>query len=226
MDNEYLSTKATRKLLGVTTVTLRNWDRENRIRTTRTPSGLRLYNKQDVHNILGGNHTIKTKKKIAYCRVSSKKQEDDLERQCDFFRHNFPLYEIVTDVGSGINWKRKGLKTILECCMQGGVEELVVAHRDRLCRFGFELVEFILQCNDVKLTVLDTDDDSCSSRDLADDILSIVHVYSCREMGKRRYKSKKDSTVSDIGPEKDTEKVDGDDEVCLQQGVVVPEKSL
>ena len=76
---------------------------------------------------------FKKKKKIAYCRVSSKKQADDLERQKNFFTTKFPDYELVTDIGSGINWKRKGLKTILESAMSGDISELVVAHRDRLC---------------------------------------------------------------------------------------------
>ena len=95
------------------------------------------------------------KKKIAYCRVSSQKQHDDLERQKDFFRHKYPDHFIITDIASGINWKRKGLQTILEQSMQGDISEIVVTHKDRLCRFGFELLEWIFQKYKVKVIILD-----------------------------------------------------------------------
>jgi putative resolvase len=91
----------------------------------------------------------------------------------------------ITDIGSGINWKRKGFQKILELAMLGELEEIVVAHRDRLCRFAFELVEFIFQKNNVRLVVLDRNDYKSGEAKLADDILSIVHVYSCR----RNYKT-------------------------------------
>lgn len=133
------------------------------------------------------------KKKICYARVSSAKQKDDLERQKDFFRSKFVDYELVCDIGSGINWRRKGLQTILDQSMQGLVEEVVVAHRDRLCRFGFELVEFILRKNKVRLVVLGNENAKSDTQELAEDIMSIIHVYSCKQMGKRRYKNKNNS---------------------------------
>jgi predicted site-specific integrase-resolvase len=80
---------------------------------------------------------------------------DDLERQKAFFRSKFRDHNLVADIGSGINWKRKGLKTILEQSMQGKISQIVVAHRDRLCRFAFELLESIFKINGVELLVLD-----------------------------------------------------------------------
>jgi predicted site-specific integrase-resolvase len=115
----------------------------------------------------------------------------------------------VSDVASGINWKRKGLKTLLEQSLSGNISEIVVAHRDRLCRFAFELLEFIFQLNDTRLIVLDQETNQSSDRELADDILSIVHVYSCRSMGKRRYQNKKGASLSDGSATKDTETMDG-----------------
>ena len=99
----------------------------------------------------------------------------------------YPDHELITDIGSGINWKRKGLKKILEQTMLGNVEQVVVAHRDRLCRFAFELIEFIFESNNVKLLIIDTKVGESVNNELVDDILSIIHVYSCRAMGKRRY---------------------------------------
>lgn len=190
--NEYVSTKAARQILGITAQTLRNWDITGKIKTVKSASGIRLYNKSDIEAIVGGPVLApeKQKERIVYCRVSSKKQLDDLKRQEDFFRHTFPDYTIVSDIASGINWKRKGFKAILDKAMRGNISELVVAHRDRLCRFAFELVEYILKQNNVKLTVLDRESNESSNSELADDIISIVHIYSCREMGRRRYKTK------------------------------------
>ena len=195
--NSYMHIREARKLLGVSTQTLHNWDKRGQIRTTRLPSGARLYHKQDVYDILGIDSTPPQKQKIIYCRVSSKKQVDDLERQTNLLREQYPDHLLVTDVGSGINWKRKGLQTILESAMSGELEEVVVAHRDRLCRFAFELLQFIFESCEVKLIVLDSEDGKSSEQELAEDILSIIHVYSCRSMGKRRYKSKENSSISE-----------------------------
>lgn len=196
----FVNTKEARELLRVTATTLRRWDKENKIQTIRTPSGIRMYNKECILKILNQNGIVPEKKRIAYCRVSSKKQSDDLERQKDSFRCSHPDYELVQDIGSGINFKRKGLQTILEQSMRGEIEEVVVSHRDRLCRFAFELIEFILNKNNTKLVVLDKTENKSTSEELAEDVLSIIQVFACREMGKRRYKSDKNK----IKPESDT----------------------
>ena len=180
--HEYINTPQARKILDVCTQTLRSWANQGKVRSIRTPSNQRMYHKQDIYDIIGRKTITTEKKKIIYARVSSKKQMDDLERQEDFLRKQYPDYELVTDIGSGINWRRKGLKTILEQSMSGLVQEVVVAHRDRLCRFAFELIELILlQCG-VQLIVLNQDNDKSSEVELADDILSIIHVYSCKQM--------------------------------------------
>ena len=215
MENEFITTKESSKILQVTPKTLRIWDKEGKIRTIRTPSNIRRYNLEDVQNIVNYNNSAKTKEKICYARVSSRKQIDDLKRQEDFFKHKFPIHNLVTDVGSGINWKRKGLKTILDKTMHGDISEVVVAHRDRLCRFAFELLEWIFQRNGVKLVVLNEEKDHSSDQELADDILSIIHVYSCRQMGKRRYKNKESETISKQSTKTPNETMDGDKKICL-----------
>jgi len=97
----------------------------------------------DGHGAARANHTA-TKSKIAYCRVSSPNQRRDLERQVDAMRSSFPEHRVVTDIGSGINFKRRGLLSVLDAVVRGDVEEVVVAHRDRLCRFAFDLVKWIM----------------------------------------------------------------------------------
>jgi predicted site-specific integrase-resolvase len=191
-NGEYVNTKEAKEILRVTADTLRRWDKEGKINTIRTPSGIRLYDKCSIFKILGKTYNSIERKKIAYCRVSSRKQYDDLQRQKDFFKSNYPDYELVEDIGSGINFKRKGLQTILEQSMHGKVQEVMVAHKDRLCRFAFDLIKWVLLQNNTKLVVLNQDNNKSNSEELTEDVLSIIHVFSCREMGKRRYKSEKD----------------------------------
>lgn len=216
MENEYINTAKARSLLGITASTLREWDKKNKIRTIRTPSNTRMYNKQDIFNIIGRNCDSQEKQKIIYARVSSKKQMDDLNRQADFLKSKYPNHILVTDIASGINWKRKGLNSILERAMSGELEEIVVAHKDRLCRFAFGLLEFIFKTTNTRLVVLDSEEGKPTEQELADDILSIVHVFSCRSMGKRRYTNKENTNIPHQGAEGDIQELDGDNEICIQ----------
>lgn len=204
MHNEYIKVKKASELLRIAPNTLRKWDKEGKISSIRTPSNIRRFNIKDIQNIISGstvNSEEQEKERICYCRVSSQKQMDDLNRQKDFFKHKFPNHKLVTDVGSGINWKRKGLKTILEQTMSRNISEVVVAHRDRLCRFAFELLEWIFRKNGVKLLVLNEAKDQSHNTELSDDIMSIIHVYSCRQMGKRRYKVQENENLSNKNSE-------------------------
>ncbi len=198
----YISTQEACELYKVSISTLRKWDREGKIDTFRTPGKQRRYstqlfskntiNTQSVTKISNSDITNVQKQKICYCRVSSSHQKNDLQRQKEFLQSKYPDYRIVQDIGSGINWKRGGLKTILELAMQNKLDTVVVAHKDRLCRFAFELVHWILESNNVKLVVLDKS--VCSTeQELAEDLLSIIHVFSCKQMGKRRYKKEENN---------------------------------
>lgn len=195
--DEYVNSKEAKSLLQVSIGTLRNWDASGKIRTIRTPSGIRRYNMEDIHNILDCKKLPEEKPKVCYARVSSKKQMDDLKRQEDLFRSQFPNHQLVTDIGSGINWNRKGLHSILELAMQRKLGEVVVAHRDRLARFAFDLIKWILIKNKVNLVVLDDEDGKSTEQELAEDIISIIHVYSCKSMGKRRYKMHQNPNIPD-----------------------------
>lgn len=208
----YITTQKATSMLGVTAQTLRLWDSQGKIRAKRAPSGHRRYSQQDIFDILGRNPTSTAQRKIIYARVSSSKQMDDLERQKDLLRSHYPDYELVTDCGSGINWRRKGLQTILEYAMRGELSTLVVAHRDRLCRFAFELLEFIFKTTNVQLVVLHNDIAASGEQELADDILSIVQVYACRKMGRRRYMRPQATTLSDHIASSNLKEMDGDGE--------------
>ena len=140
---------------------------------------------------------------------------DDLKRQEHFFKQHYPDHLLVTDIGSGLNWNRKGLKTLLEQSMSGNISEIVVAHRDRLCRFAFELLSFIFKQHDTQLIVLNQSENKSSTQELTDDILSIIHVYSCRAMGKRSYKNKKNQDLPQQKTDSNVETMDGNMSICI-----------
>lgn len=192
--SNYVSGKVAKTILGCSDSTLRNWANSGQINVVRNKDkGKRFY---DISNIVSNEFSsapnISKKEQICYCRVSSRNQKDDLERQVKSMQEQFPNAIIVKDIGSGINWKRKGLQSILQKTFNGKVEQIIIAHRDRLCRFAYELLEFIFELYKVKLVVLDSREVEHSyQEELCDDILSIMQIYSCRKMGKRRYKTER-----------------------------------
>jgi putative resolvase len=185
---EYVKISEAKNITGLELSTLRKYADTCKVESYKTPTGQRMFNKQSLQNLSNHNRSIKDKTKIIYCRVSTKKQSDDLERQIEFMQSKFPCHTLITDIGSGINWKRKGLKTILEQSMLGNVSEVVVAHRDRLSRFAFELIEFVCMQNGTKIVVLDKEEAHSSEQDLAEDIMSIITVFAAREHGQRKYR--------------------------------------
>lgn len=186
------------KQLGVSQNTIRRWVDEDKIPHKKTPGGHRLV---EISSFLKGNVKLNVSGKeqterasIFYCRVSSNKQKNDLQRQIQLAKEKYPKHEIITDIASGINWKRKGFKSILERCLCGEVQEVVVFHRDRLSRFGYELLEFIFtKCNTRLLVHDNSDQHKSSQQELAEDVLAIITIFSCKEMGKRRYSKQHDS---------------------------------
>ena len=193
----FIPSRKASEYLGVHPNTLRSWADNGKIRYIRNPAGQRLY---DVTSIEQSSPTCKS---YCYCRVSSAKQRDDLERQKEYMHSRYPEHEILSDIGSGINFKRQNLIALLEQTMLGNVREVVVAHRDRLCRFGFELLEWFFAKHNVKLVVLDQTSGSLQS-ELVADLLSIITAFSCRVHGLRKYsdKIKEDKVLSEQGSEK------------------------
>jgi putative resolvase len=188
-------------ITGLDAQTVRKLADQASIVCYRTPAGQRRINLKSLQELCSNTVSSKEeqdvpKQNFVYARVSTKKQMDDLSRQFKFLqRPEYSDYTVVTDIASGINFKRKGLSTILDTCLQGLVGEIVVAHRDRLCRFGFELIERLVTKAGGKITVLHQGDDTTCEQELTDDLLAIIHVFSCRQMGKRSYSSRKSKNV-------------------------------
>jgi putative resolvase len=193
----FVTTRVARDSLGISGNTLRKWGDDGTIKCIRSPAGQRLYNIESFTGETNKDQVeTKDKLKICYCRVSSQGQKDDLQRQVMFMQENFPTHTIVSDIGSGINFKRRGLRTVLEQSSKGLVSEVVVAYRDRLCRFAFDLLQWVFQCNGVKVVVYHNamEGESGDNKELAEDLLAIINVFNCRVNGKRKYQVKAQKT--------------------------------
>ena len=169
--------------LGLHPNTLRRYADEGKIRFIKNGAGQRLFDVQSYVNQSASTAVV------CYCRVSSRKQRDDLDRQVAYLSSLYPDATVVSDIGSGINFKRKGLRSILDRLLQGDKLTLVVAHRDRLARFGFELIQYMVEQNGGSIVVLDQTVYSPES-ELTADMLYILHVFSCRVNGLRKYSKK------------------------------------
>jgi predicted site-specific integrase-resolvase len=188
----YIPLRKAVEFLGLHPNTLRRYADEGKIKSIKNPAGQRLY---DVESYIRGD-SIRTPT-ICYCRVSSSKQRDDLDRQIAYMQSFYPDAEIIKDIGSGLNFKRKGLRSLLDRLLQGNKFILVVACRDRLARFGFELVQYMVEQNGGQIVVLDKTV-HCPQSELTQDLLSILHVFSCRMHGLRKYSKKIKEDLSEI----------------------------
>lgn len=180
------------KLCGVTPQTLRNWDKAGKLIPHHTsPNGYRYYTQQQLDWVLG-KHTL-TRIAVGYCRVSSAKQKDDLQRQVEavtaYLTAQGKPFDIITDVGSGINYNKPGLKQLIDRIVANQVEKVVVFYKDRLVRFGWELLEYVAELHGTKLEVINATNQT-PQEELVTDLIQIVTVFSCRLQGQRANKAK------------------------------------
>ena len=174
--------------LGVSTRTLERWLEEGKIEGIFTQGGQRRYNLDSVMPVRPGNPKDE-RAVILYARVSSRAQKLDLDQQAEFLKSHYPDAEIITDIGSGLNFKRKGLQTLLDRVLTNTCRLVVIAHKDRLCRFGFDLISWLFLRQQTEVLVLNKTNLS-PEVEMVEDILAIIHVFSCRLYGLRKYKRK------------------------------------
>lgn len=173
------------KLLGVHPQTLRRWETEGKLSPSKTPSGQRRYSKREVEKLINTDKED-AREQIIYCRVSSRKQADDLKRQEDFMRKLFPTFRVISDIGSGVNFKRPGLQTILELMHKGDIRTLAISYKDRLCRIGFDLFEELSKLFGFEIIVVNNIETSPEG-ELVKDLLAITTSFSARIHGLRKY---------------------------------------
>ena len=191
---KYYSSKSVTKILGVTAQTLRNWDKEGKLKPAYIKSnGYRYYSEDSILSYTQERKTKKDLNVIGYARVSSKKQTDDLEKQVNnlkiYLDNKYKSYDIITDIGSGINYTKKGLQLLIDKINKKEVDIIVVLYKDRLLRFGFELIEYFARINNVKIEVLDKINKT-QDEELVEDLIQIITVFSCKIQGKRKTKTK------------------------------------
>ncbi|WP_456057555.1 IS607 family transposase [Aerosakkonema funiforme] len=182
----YVKPKEATQILGVNERTLRRWEENGSIETIRTPSGQRRYNVESYTTKTGNNNNNRIV--VLYARVSSRAQQADLNRQVAALSNLYPQAEIISEIGGGLNFKRKKLLSLLERILSGDVRMVVVAHKDRLARFGFDLFGWLCEQNRCELVVLNETSLS-PEREIVEDILAILHCFSSRLYGLRKYKT-------------------------------------
>ena len=199
---KYVGGKEASKILGVHQRTLYQWDKKGWIETIRTPGNKRLYNvekyisskKCEIYECddLKKLDDIDEKLNICYVRVSTHQQKDDMERQKEMLKKEFSDYIFITDIGSGINFNRKGLRKIIDLGISGKINKVVVAYKDRLTRFGFELIEDLIKTySNGKIIILNDNKKKTGEEELVTDIMSIMNVYVAKMNGLRKYNKDK-----------------------------------
>lgn len=180
------------ELLNVTVKTLQRWDREKTLVANRTPTNRRYYTYDQYLQFKGIGKDTDSRKIVIYTRVSTRNQSDDLENQVDFLQQyvnakGLIADDIIRDYGSGLNYNRKKWNQLLGEVMENKIKMILVSHKDRFVRFGFDWFEKF--CNKFNVEIVVVKNEKLSSQEeLVQDIVSILHVFSCRLYGLRKYK--------------------------------------
>ena len=175
--------------IGRSPSTVRRWEQEGKITPNRLPSGHRYFDESDVRAMLGGAPV--SRGTVVYCRVSGLGQKNDLVSQVKAMETyclnaGIAVDEWIEEIGGGMNFKRKKFLEIVDRIQHGEVERFIVAHKDRLVRFGFDLIAHIAEESGCEIVVVNQP--SCSpEQETVEDMLAIVHTFSCRLSGMRKY---------------------------------------
>src|SRR5215204_1674605 len=180
------------KILGVSIQTLRRWEESGYLVPDRKSEGKTRYYNLDQ---LIGKKILEDDLTIGYARVSSHDQKKDLERQAEALA-TYCLskgwnFEIIQDLGSGMNYHKKGLKTLLNAILEKKISRLVITHKDRLLRFGAELIFALCEAKQIEVVIINRGDEVSFEEELALDVLEIITVFSARLYGSRSRKNKK-----------------------------------
>ena len=190
--SRYIKIGEAAKLLGVTPQTVRRWEREGQVvPVRRSEGGTRYY---DLNQLLGLKE-LETDLTVAYARVSSRDQKEDLKRQVErlelYCTAKGWKYEVIQDLGSGINYRKKGLKQLLEKILNCQVKRVVLTHKDRLLRIGGELVFALCEARNVEVVIINQGEEPSFEEELVQDVLEIITVFSARMYGARSHKNRK-----------------------------------
>lgn len=181
------------QLIGRSVLTLQRWDNKGMLKAHRSPTGRRYYRHEQYLEYIGQKATP-DKKAIVYYRVSSASQKGDLVNQRKALEQfcsatGVPVFEWLSDIGSGLNYRRKNFMHLMEMVERGEIASIIIAHKDRLVRFGFEWFDAFCANHGTKIVVMNQESLS-PEEEMTQDLLSIVHCFSSRLYGLRKYKKK------------------------------------
>ena len=182
------------ELLNVSVITLQRWDNNGKLKAFRTPTNRRYYTYEQYLEYKGIHKKNNDRKTIIYTRVSTANQKDDLKNQVDFLRQyanakGMIIDEGIEDYGSGLNYNRKKWNKLIDECMTNEIDTIIITHKDRFIRFGYDWFERFLAKFNVDIIVVKNESLS-PQEELVQDIISILHIFSCRIYGLRKYKNK------------------------------------
>lgn len=195
MTEIYVSRKKVIEVLGIHYQTIYNLVKQNKIETMKVGR----ISKYNLNKYLKDNAIkVKEKRKICYCRVSSQKQNKDLIKQIEFMKKKYPSHEIISDIDSGLNLKRKGLLELINYAIKGEIEEVVITYKDRLASFGYELIESLLkECSNASIKIINKKEEPTPTEELTDDIISIMNIYIPKVSGLKKYEKKIKELISE-----------------------------
>lgn len=185
------------KIIGVTPKTIQRWDESGKLIAKRTPTNRRYYTEEDVNVYFGHKPNEVKRKNVAYCRVSNRIQKDDLINQVEFIKQfanarGEIIDEYVQDIGSGLNYKRPHWNMLLDQVMNNEIDTIYITYKDRFIRFGYDWFKELCSKHGTDIVVLNNPSSS-PEEELIQDLISIIHVFSCRIYGLRKYKKKLES---------------------------------
>jgi putative resolvase len=189
------------KRVGVSVKTLQKWDRIGVLPAKRTITNRRYYTDEELAAALRLPRVQKERRTVAYCRVSSQAQKPDLANQrrvLEAFctQRNIEVDEWMMEVGGGLNFKRKQFLSLVDAILEGQVERVILAHQDRLARFGYQLLVHLCETHQCELLVMNTEELS-PEQELVQDLLTITHCFSSRLYGLRNYRKALKKAIAD-----------------------------
>lgn len=185
-----MSPKEFGERIGKSVITLQRWDNSGKLIAHRTPTNRRFYTEDQYNDYMGISET-KNHKNIIYARVSTNNQKDDLNNQVDFLQqycnaNGVIIDDIITDIGSGLNYNRKKWNKLLDSVIANEIDTIYIAYPDRFIRFGFDWFKHFCEKFNTKIIVVNNEKLS-PEQELTQDLINIIHVFSCRSYGIRKY---------------------------------------
>ena len=190
-----LTIRGAAKELGVSTDTLRRWDKSGKLVADRTVAGHRRYDLDQLLRIQNKKQLPSARITICYARVSTSEQKADLQRQVNLLQSFCEAKgwqpQVIQDLGSGLNYNKRGLRELIKLILAGSVERIVVSHKDRLLRFGAEIIFQICEAFNTQVIIITRNDEKIAfEEELAQDVLEIITVFSAKLYGSRSKKNK------------------------------------